>query len=271
MQPCAAIYSPEPSTSFFASLKPYSPVYFEFKQFKVYHDRSAMKVGTDGCLVGAWSPLPKSGRLLDIGTGCGLIALMAAQREPALEVTGIDIHEGSVLQARENAKNSPFSQRVNIIQADIRTFDAEPFDAIVCNPPFFEEELLPPDAARCAARHTSGLPFADLIRHAARLLLHGGLFSVIIPTSAFDTFHSLCLDNGLTPYARLDVQTTPKKAPKRILLSYQKSIMVQEVVLPHTGGVREGLLPSVREGFLTLQNGPYRTEAYAELMRDFYL
>ncbi|MCR5820470.1 MAG: methyltransferase [Bacteroidaceae bacterium] len=216
-----------------------------------------MKVGTDGVLVGAWAQLPQSGRLLDIGTGSGLIALMAAQREPGLQVTGIDIHADSVSQAQENVRNSPFAERIKIIQADIRTFEAKPFDSIISNPPFFEEDLLPPDAARCSARHTVGLPFAELIRHASRLLASGGSFNVIIPTSALETFNMLCLENGLRIHDSLFVQTTPKKSPKRILLSFIKS--------------EEKKLYMPENKTLILQDGGERTKAYADLMRDFYL
>ena len=110
--------------------------FFAFKQFTIYHDRCAMKVGTDGVLLGAWGCV-EGQRILDIGTGSGLIALMAAQRNPDAEVLGIDIDEGAILQARENVAQSPFCGRVGCILQDILTFQPEEcYDSILCNPPY---------------------------------------------------------------------------------------------------------------------------------------
>ena len=125
---------------------------FRFKQFSVRHDRCAMKVGTDGVLLGAWGSV-EGKRILDIGTGTGLIALMAAQRNPEADVLGIDIDESAVAQASGNVAKSPFNRRIECILQDVLTFEPEaPFDAILCNPPFFTEDTLPDDKGRALAR-----------------------------------------------------------------------------------------------------------------------
>lgn len=243
--------------------------YFQFKQFTIRHDRCAMKVGTDGVLLGAWAPLPEAGMGLDIGTGSGLLALMAAQRAKNMRFIGIDIDAEAVAQARENAMESPFSERVSIRHGSLQDF-AHPyppsasmktdktgekpiFQAILCNPPFFDEQLLPPDAQRTTARHTCQLPFADLVSAAATLLSADGYFSVVLPTAVFDRFHRLCFDAGLHLYRRCDVHTTARKVPKRVLACF-----THHAVSPQTET-------------LVLQEGNARSEAYQHLCADFYL
>lgn len=234
---------------------------FRFRQFTVRHDRCAMKVGTDGVLLGAWAWLPSCGRLLDIGTGTGLIALMMAQRCPDGQVTAIDIDADAVCQARENVAASPFAQRINVLHTSLQQFKADaqsghepPFDAILCNPPFFEENLLPPDTRRSAARHTMSLPFQELAVGAATLLGSGGRFSTVLPTTAFEDFRLLCFGAGLTLRRLCHVQTVPTKPPKRVLATFAK-----------------GNEADLEETTLILQNGTARSEAYAALTHDFYL
>lgn len=241
--------------------------YFQFKQFTIHHEHCAMKVGTDGVLLGAWAPfegLPHEARLLDIGTGSGLIALMLAQRYPEAQVLGIDISEDAVRQALENIAASPFAARCIarctslqslMQQAASETGDAKlRFDAIVCNPPFFEESLLPPDAGRRDARHTVSLPFDELARDAARLLLPDGRFAVVMPTAAFDAFHLQCFSEGLSLEVRCNVKTTASKAPKRTLACFRKSMDVAR-----------------RDEELVLMDNCQRSADYVALTRDFYL
>lgn len=227
---------------------------FRFRQFTVRHDRCAMKVGTDGVLLGAWGTLPTGGRILDIGTGTGLIALMAAQRAPTAHVTAIDIDADAVAQARENVAASPFAGRISVQHTALQDFQAPAFDAIFCNPPFFEESLLPPDVRRSAARHTTTLPFGELAEAVATLLAADGSFSTILPTTAFDAFRLLCFARGLLLCRRCMVRTTPRKAPKRVLATFARREPGQ-----------------VEDTTLILNDGPARTAAYAALTHDFYL
>ena len=233
--------------------------YFHFKQFTIHHDRCAMKVGTDGVLLGAWAPLPHEGTVLDIGTGSALIALMIAQREPLLHVTGIDIDEDAVLQARENVEASPFADRVDVRLCSLQHFSSDEhnaahFDAIVCNPPFFVDSLLPPDLQRSQARHTTSLPFDELAATAGRLLRPGGRFSVILPTDSLDDFRRLCFAHELYISVCCYVHTTSRKPPKRVIACFLKGT-------PEEVSVTDLIL---------MENGQ-RSAAYSHLTRDFYL
>ena len=121
--------------------------YFQFKQFKVCHDRCAMKVGTDGVLLGAWASLENAATVLDIGTGAGLIALMAAQRNPVARIAAVELDADAACQAAENVQASPWSSRVEVICADAKAYEpGMRFDAIVSNPPYFASSLKSPEA-----------------------------------------------------------------------------------------------------------------------------
>ena len=247
------------NSSFHNKLLFMSNSYFQFKQFTIHHDRCAMKVGTDGVLLGAWAPLIQPRHILDIGTGSGLIALMLAQRYPQAQVTGIDIDTASIEQAAANVAASPFAERVAVkCQALQALQDATAsFDAIACNPPFFEETLLPPDAGRAAARHTTSLPFQELVTISAQLLCDGGRFCVVLPTTAFDAFRLLCFREGLFLVARCDVQTSPRKAPKRTLACFTK-------------GSKTSPAQTTTTQLILMENG-HRSSDYTALTRDFYL
>ena len=229
--------------------------FFRFKQFIIHHDRCAMKVGTDGVLLGAWGNVDGN-RILDIGSGTGLIALMAAQRNPEAEVLGIDIDENAVHQARENMSESPFAERVSCRVQDVLTFQPEAqFEAILCNPPFFTEDTLPDDKGRALARNSSCLPFEQLIPKVATLLADCGHFSVIIPSQLATDFVSLCLQEGLHLQRRCLVSTTSKKPPRRALLTFTND---------------NELLTDTQEICLMNSDGS-RSQAYEELTKGFYL
>lgn len=197
--------------------------YFQFKHFTVFQDGCSMKVGTDGTLLGAWAD---GGRqILDIGTGTGLIAMMMAQRFPDSLVDAIDIDEVACTQARENVLASDFADRIRVHHTALQTFDpteAKRYDAIVCNPPFFENALKNPDRHKSTARHTDSLSYSDLFRSVGRLLsTDEGVFSVIIPSDCRLRFDEEATYAGFYPYQVTAVKTTPRKAPKRYLLSYR--------------------------------------------------
>ena len=165
-----------------------------------------MKVGTDGVLLGAWAAVrPQDRRMLDIGTGTGLIALMLAQRAPEAHVTGVDIDD--VGQARENAAASPWSGRVAFAQCPVQEFETpEPFDLIVST----------------AARHAVHLPFGDLRDAVLRLLAPGGRFAVILPTAEAERFLAVCAGR-LALVRRTDVRTTPRRPAKRALMEFVRA------------------------------------------------
>lgn len=181
-----------------------------------------MKVGTDGVLLGAWvSVRPSDRRILDIGTGTGLIALMMAQRVPGARITGVDVED--ISQARENADASPWGGRVAFVQCPVQEFAPQgKFDLVVSNPPFFVDSLTCPDAGRTTARHAVRLPFGDLRDAVVRLLSDEGHFAVVLPADEAARFIGICRD-VLLPVRRTDVRTTPRHAAKRVLLEFVRT------------------------------------------------
>jgi len=194
---------------------------FRFKQFEIHQERCAMKVGTDGVLLGAWAPGGK--RILDIGSGTGLISLMMAQRFPEAQVLGIDVDAEACDEARENVAGSPFANRVGIQCCRLQDFQCqESFDAIVSNPPFFLNSLKSPDGKRALARHADSLPFRDLFRGARQLLSDGGVFSVIVPSEVLEVAISEACLVGFCLICQCGVKTVERKLPKRFLLSFAR-------------------------------------------------
>jgi len=178
-----------------------------------------MKVGTDGTLLGAWAQGGR--RILDIGTGTGLIALMMAQRYGEAEVTAIDIDPKAVDQARENVAASPFRERIQVIGEDINSHRGT-YDALVCNPPYFEDSLTCPDDRRTLARHSHALTYAGLMDAACRLLTEEGVLSVVIPFDCRARMEEEAALNGLFKTRECAVKTTPHKPPRRFLLAFGK-------------------------------------------------
>ena len=216
-----------------------------------------MKVGTDGTLLGAWAMASEGMcRILDIGTGTGLIALMMAQRYPQAQVTAIDIDEGAVRQAKENVSASPFADKINALKADVLTFkETEKYDSIVCNPPYFEDSLTCPDPQRTEARHTVSLGYRQLMEAAFRLLKDDGRFSLIIPSDYRERLESEAHLRGFFLSRVCSVQTTPSKAPKRYMIELTKQ-PVDEI--DTINGILESL-PHIR------------TDWYRELTQEFYI
>lgn len=230
---------------------------FTFKQFHIDHSRCAMKVGTDGTLLGAWATLPANGRILDIGTGTGLIAIMAAQRTSEAKITAIDIDEDCVLQAQENIAASPWPDRIEVIHSALQEFDAsEKFDVIISNPPYFIDSQLSPDVARCTARHTTTLPFNELVTGVRRLLADGGHFSLILPPTEMERFRSAA--RGVMFVVReCHVWSTPTSGVRRIMAEFQAEPPTELTVV---------------EKIIIEEKGRHEySEEYRTLTRDFYL
>ena len=196
---------------------------FRFKQFKIEQDECAMKVGTDGVLLGAWSR--GGSRILDVGTGTGIIALMMAQRYPEGLILGIDIDEGAVHQAIANVQVSPFAHQIRVKQVKVQDLDdsfSGCFDAVVSNPPFFIDSLQAPDHQRNMARHTETLTYGDLMKAAGRLLSDDGELSVIVPFDYRRRMEDEAVFQGFFPSRVCAVKTTPQKPVRRYLLAYKK-------------------------------------------------
>jgi len=233
--------------------------YFQFKQFKINQGDSAMKVGTDGVLLGAWTDVNTAETLLDIGTGTGLIAIMLAQRTTSTcQIDAVEIDSSSYQQAVSNFGDCPWSNRVNAYHASFQDFLAKTtrkYDAIVSNPPYFINSLKAKGESRTQARHTDGLPFETLIEGAKELLNPEGKFSVILPVVEGDYFIRLARIAGFSLSKRVEVLPNPGKPAKRLLI---------ELTLTHS---------ETMESYLTVENGQrhvYSPE-YIGLCKDFYL
>lgn len=195
--------------------------YFRFKKFTVYHDKCAMKVGTDAVLLGAWADTSFCRNILDIGTGTGIIALMLAQRSQAT-VEAIDIDKEACVQATKNAAASPYTERIKVVHASCADFAAsnqqKRYDLIVSNPPYFINSLKCPDNKRTVARHTDTLLLSDLIREAQTLLSPSGRIALVLPYERLEEVKALASANHLYICRQTDVIPTPGAAPKRLLV-----------------------------------------------------
>lgn len=259
---------------------------FRFKQFFVRHDRCAMKVGTDGVLLGCWVfgsqelRAKRQERILDIGTGSGLIALMLAQRYAEAQIDAIDIDADAVEQARENFAASPWAYRLHAAQCALQELRAESqelraesrelraesrerkYDLIVSNPPYFTDSLKNPDAARRTARHNDTLPFGTLIAESVQLLAANGTLAVIIPTEAEDELQRLAAERGLQCVKRCYVHPKPGRPAKRVMIAWTGGDQLRNASAT-IGGTTEHLTLEDEQGG--------RSEAYRELTKDYYL
>jgi len=243
---------------------------FKFKQFSIEQEKSAMKVGTDGVLLGAWTTLINNPyNILDIGAGTGLISLMLAQRSYAEQIDAIEIEENAYEECVDNFENSPWGDRLFCYHAGLDEFVEElqeideatdefemleQYDSIVSNPPFYTEDYKTPEEARDLARFADALPFDELIEAAYLLLSENGIFSVIIPYSAEENFIALAKQSLLFPLKITRVKGTPTSEIKRSLLAFsriEQSPMIDELVIE------------------TARN--QYTPEYIELTKEFYL
>lgn len=229
--------------------------FFKFKQFTIHHDRCAMKVGTDGVLLGAWTDLSDSRNILDIGTGTGLIALMLAQRCPQAQIIGIDIDSEAVVQASENMASSPWKERVKADLQNICSYKpSRHFDTIVSNPPYFINSLKCPDNQRNTARHTDTLDMQTLVQRTSDLLTAEGRFSIILPAEQTDELIQIAEGAGLYPSRHTAVITRPGLPPKRTLMELRKTKTAY----------------AIDELVIELERHVY-SQDYIKLTREFYL
>ena len=237
-----------------------SKALFEFREFTIRQDKCAMKIGTDGVLLGAWcrEAGPAScDRILDIGTGTGVIALMCAQQWETALIDAVEIDEEAAAQARENFGLSLWADRLYIHPVDIRRFhreaEARRYDLIVSNPPFYNGTLLPDDEGRATARHTNALPFDELMEISSQRLSENGKLCIIFPTSEWDKVAASSISHGLSPVVITDVVTKDGKTPKRSLAAFSRKT---DVPLRDTLVIRD-------------RQGTY-TQRYRQLVTPFY-
>lgn len=228
--------------------------YFQFKKFTIWHDKCAMKVGTDGVLLGTWADVNNCQRILDIGTGTGLIALMLAQRSEA-HIDAIDIDVDACIQAKENSIKSPFKDRIHIYHSQFLSYNPNTlYDLIVSNPPYFIDSLKCPDNKRSIARHTDTLSLQDLVNGSCKLLTDEGKLALVIPFDQRSTILDLAKENGLFVLRETHVRPTPQALPKRLLIELSKQ---------HT-------VPLVTELIIEIERHQYSKE-FTSLAKEFYL
>ncbi len=227
---------------------------FQFKQFTVEDSNSPMKVNTDAVLLGAWVQHPNPLEILDVGTGCGIIAMMLAQRFKG-KITAIDINEGAIQDAYLNFSRSGWSERFEAILHDFNSFQInKQFDLILSNPPYFSNSLKSPLKDRNISRHTDTLSHTDLISNSRRLLKTGGILGVIIPWDVFQYFEMEAKQCGLHLKRVCNVIPVDGKKPNRVLAEFTDKplnpVPFEEIIIHHPGHIP--------------------TEAYKKLTADFY-
>jgi tRNA1Val (adenine37-N6)-methyltransferase len=233
-----------------------SNTWFRFKEFKINQENCAMKVGTDGVLLGTWADLSFADKILDIGTGTALIALILAQRNSKALIDAIEIDKQAFVQAKENIKQSPWKNRIDIYNVDLNFWNPSyKYDCIISNPPFFEEQYLSKNKQRDIARHTETLQIDDLLHKTNLLLTKEGVAYFIFPYDKTEEFITIARKYNL--HCRKKTYVYPKLQslnPKRTLLafSFEKT--------------------TTKETILTLEKERHcYTEEYKELVKDFYL
>jgi tRNA1Val (adenine37-N6)-methyltransferase len=211
---------------------------FQFKEFSIDQDRCAMKIGTDGVLLGAWTSIEDPYSILDIGAGTGILALMLAQRSDAEQIDALEIDEDAYEQCVDNFENSPWADRLFCFHAALDEFveemKDEKYDLIISNPPFYTEDYKSGDTARNMARFAEALPFEELIKFASELLSDEGSFAVIIPYSEEECFLKLSEQVNLFPNRITRVRGTESTPLKRSLLQLsftEKPFSFNELIL----------------------------------------
>ncbi len=230
--------------------------YFSFKQFTINQEKSAFKVGTDGVLLGASAEITSVKKILDIGSGTGLIALMLAQRSDA-EIVAIEPDHDSFVQACSNIRQCKWSNRIRVINSDLQNFypDNEKFDLIVTNPPYFTDSLKNPDQRKSSARHTDSLASGDLLEGVSRLMAEEGNLYVIMPYVEGTVFIAEAHRHKLYCHSILKIRPLPTSEIRRLILGFGRERI------------------KVVEKFITIEKGLRHefTEEYINLTKDFYL
>lgn len=240
---------------------------FQFKQFTIHQDRTAMKVSTDSCLFGAWvaAQLKKenqaSKKVLDVGTGTGLLSLMIAQ-ESNYEIDALEIDAGAAQQARENVEVSPWKEKISIIEADLLVFSpGKKYDVIISNPPFYENELNSGKSAKDIAHHSKALTLEQLFKKTTELLNEDGQYYFLLPYKRLDEIRLLISKAGLTIHEEVHVKPTVNHPPSRIMIRG----IVMKPVEREMNPALETLILSIKD-----QDNQY-TEAFVSLLRPYYL
>lgn len=225
---------------------------FRFQKFDIIQHENVFRVGTDGVLLGALCQVENAQKILEVGTGTGLISLMLAQRNPNAEITALDLNEDAVKLAQENFKNALFSERLNVFHQDFKTFESQKeYDFVVCNPPFFEENNSVKDIL---ARQQVELTFRNLIEKASKILSSEGIFSVIIPSESAQEFENLAQDFDLHLVRKINIFGIENGVLKRNVLEFSKKKSALETL------------------DFTIEKSPRKySDQYLELTKEFHV
>jgi tRNA1Val (adenine37-N6)-methyltransferase len=234
---------------------------FRFKEFTVHQDKTAMKVGTDGVLLGAWCKTENyPDTILDIGSGTGVISLMLAQRCDAMTIDAVELDESAYEQTVDNFEKSDWGDRLYCYNATFQEFaneiseEEETYDLIVSNPPFYTDDFETEDTSRNKARFTSSLSFEDLLKGVSKILSNSGTFSVILPFKEDENFINLAKQNELFLNRACTIQGNSTSEIKRSLLEFS----FQEI--------------EIKREHLIIETSRHKyTEEYINLTKDFYL
>jgi tRNA1Val (adenine37-N6)-methyltransferase len=232
--------------------------YFQFKQFTIHQQQAAMKVCTDACLFGAWGAKKiqenkfQGSRLLDIGTGTGLLALMLAQQFNGC-IDAIDIDAAAAQQAAENVSASPWSNSIQVHHMPLSDLDKTGYHFIISNPPFYEQDLRSTDKQRNLALHDTGLTIEELWKHVNKAIHPDGLFAVLLPYHRFEDCLQHAGKNSFSLHEKVEVHQTENHAPFRVMLLFGKEKKL-----------------SVQKSMVIKQEGTY-SPAFTALLQDYYL
>jgi tRNA1Val (adenine37-N6)-methyltransferase len=229
--------------------------YFTFKQFTIYQEKAAFKVGTEGVLLGACADLQGVKRILDIGTGTGLIAIMLAQRCNA-DIIAIEPDHDSFIQCQKNVNLSRWKERITVENVSLQDFKEDlKFDLAITNPPWFSDSLKNPDARKSASRHNDSLSNAELLQNVSGLIGETGRFQLIMPYTEGNIFIADANGYGFFCNSILKIKPLPTSEIRRLILSFSRKRL------------------KTTEKFLTIEHGKRHefTEEYKDLTRDFYL
>lgn len=234
---------------------------FQFKQFTISDQNTAMKIGTDGILLGSWVNVENATKIIDIGSGTGVIAIMSAQKNKEAEITALEIDESAIMDAHQNIKNCPWNTRIQLIHESLQEFEKVNtgfFDCIISNPPYFENSQKAAYDSRIKARHTDTLHYTDLLRFAKNWLADDGTLNLILPTEQGYQCVEASATFNLKPIRICEVHPIPTKPAHRLLISFSRETSNQEP----------------EKSKLIIETGIVRheyTEAYQKVCKDFYL
>jgi tRNA1Val (adenine37-N6)-methyltransferase len=241
--------------------------YFQFKKFRVEQANCSMKVSTDACILGAYAPVENTKRIIDIGTGTGLLALMAAQRSKA-QIDAIEIEKEAAKQAEQNCKSSSWAENIQVFCTTIQDFAATKakdnlqnlYELAICNPPFFNRATLPTSKAQQLAHHTIALPFADLWAAADLLLAEEGKFIVLLPLPEMQLFEQIGLQHEFVPNEIITIQDSEKHKPHRKIIAFCRQ--------NHQS--LQGFKPKQKILLIKNLDGSY-TQDFVNLLQPYYL